>query len=145
MLLCIEIWFLGRISILSHRLMICLIKLYGAWGFSKIELRSGYHQLRIRSGDVPKTTFRTRYGHYEFLVISFEVSNALATFMDLRNRVFRPCLDWFVIIFIDDILVYSRSKEEHAMHWELCFRLRESISCMPNSQNVNFGWIMWHS
>ena len=125
-LLCIEIWFLGRISILSHRLMICLIKLQGAWGFSKIELRSGYHQLRIRSGDVPKTTFRTRYDYYEFLVMSFGLTNAPAAFMDLTNRVFRPFLDRFVIVFIDDILVYSRSKEEHALHLRYVFHtLRE--------------------
>ena len=72
--------------------------------------------MRIRSGDVPKTAFRTRYGHYEFLVISFGLTNAPAAFMDLMNRVFRPFLDRFVIIFIDDILVYSKSEDEHAKH-----------------------------
>ena len=122
-LLCIEIWFLGRISILSHRLMICLIKLQGAWGFSKIELRSGYHQLRIRSEDVPKTIFRTRYDHYEFLVMSFGLTNALAAFMSLMNRVFRPFLNWFVIVFIDNILVNSRSEEEHAMHFRYVLQI----------------------
>ena len=72
--------------------------------------------MRIRSDDVPKTTFRTRYGHYEFLVMYFGLTNAPATFMDLMNRVFRPFLDRFVIAFIDDILVYSKSEEEHARH-----------------------------
>ena len=91
-------------------------QLQGAQCFSKIDLRSGYHQLRIRSGDVPKTAFRTRYGHYEFLVISFRLTNVPAAFMDLINCVLRPFLDRFVFVFNDDILVYSRSDEEHAMH-----------------------------
>ena len=82
--------------------------------------------MRIRSGDEPKTTFRTRYGHYEFLVISFGLINAPVAFMDLMNRVFRPFLDRFVIVFIDDILVYSRSEEEHALHLRLVLQtLRE--------------------
>ena len=72
--------------------------------------------MRIRSGDVPKTIFRIRYDHYEFLVMSFGLTNAPTTFIDLMNRVFRPFLDRFVIIFIDDILVYSKSEEEHARH-----------------------------
>ncbi|TYK30962.1 ty3-gypsy retrotransposon protein [Cucumis melo var. makuwa] len=84
--------------------------------FSKIDLRSGYHQLRIKDGDVPKTTFRYRYGYYEFITMSFGLTNAPAVFMDLMNRVFREFLDTFVIVFIDDILIYSKTEAKHEEH-----------------------------
>ena len=101
-------------------------QLHGSRVYSKIDLRSGYNQLRVRENDVSKTAFRTRYGHYEFLVMPFGLINTPAVFTDLMNMVFSPYLDKFVIIFIDDILVYLGSPEEHAEHlWTVLQILRE--------------------
>jgi hypothetical protein len=91
-------------------------QLKGVCVFSKIDLRSGYHQVMIKKKDMQKTTFRTCYGHYEFVVMPFGLTNAPAIFMDLMNRVFRSYLDKFVVVFIDDILIYSSSQMEHAYH-----------------------------
>ncbi|GJR38899.1 putative reverse transcriptase domain-containing protein [Tanacetum coccineum] len=98
-------------------------QLQGSRVYSKIDLRSGYHQLRVREEDIPKTTFRTRYGHYEFQVMSFGLTNAPAVFMDLMNRVCKPYLDRFVIVFINDILIYSKSRKEHKGHLKLILKL----------------------
>ena len=94
-------------------------QLKGASVFSKINLRYGYHQLRIKDADVHKTTFRTRYGHYEFLVMPFGLTNAPTAFRDLMNRVFRHYVDQFVVVFIDDILVYSKDWEGHDTHLQI--------------------------
>ncbi|GJR62069.1 putative nucleotidyltransferase, ribonuclease H [Tanacetum coccineum] len=98
-------------------------QLQGSSMYSKIDLRSGYHQLSVCVEDIPKTVFRTRYGHYEFQVMPFGLTNAQAVFMDLMNRVCRPYLDKFVIVFIDDILIYSKTKEEHDAHLRLILEL----------------------
>ena len=84
--------------------------------YSNIDLRTGYHQLRVREAGIHKTTFKTRYGHFEFTVIPFGLTNAPVAFMDLMNRVFQPYLDQFVVVFVNDILIYSQSEVEHEDH-----------------------------
>ncbi|KAM2491167.1 hypothetical protein PS1_042866 [Malus domestica] len=128
--LCIDYRQLNRVTIKNRyplpRIDDLFDQLKGACVFSKIDLRSGYYQLKIKDEDVHKTAFRTRYGHYEFLVMPFGLTNAPAAFMRLMNEVFQEYLDRFVIVFIDDILVYSKSKSDHIRHLNLVLRkLRE--------------------
>jgi hypothetical protein len=99
-----------------------LNQLRGACVFSKIDLRSGYHQLKVRECDIPKTAFVSRYGLYEYTVMSFGLTNEPAYFIYLTNKVFMEYLDKFVVVFIDDILVYSRSQEEHEEHLHLALQ-----------------------
>ncbi|GKA36820.1 putative reverse transcriptase domain-containing protein [Tanacetum coccineum] len=115
-------------------------QLQGSSVYSKIDLRSGYHQLRVKDEDIPKTAFRTRYGHYEFQVMPFGLTNAPAVFMDLMNRMCKPYLDKFVIVFIDDILIYSRYKEEHANHLRIMLELLKKEKLYAKFSKCDF-WI----
>ncbi|GJW70809.1 putative reverse transcriptase domain-containing protein [Tanacetum coccineum] len=108
--------------------------------YSKIDLRSGYHQLRVREEDISKTAFRTRYGHYEFQVMPFGLTNAPAVFMDLMNRVCKPYLDKFVIVFIDDILIYSKNKQEHEEHLKIILELLKKEELYAKFSKCEF-WI----
>ncbi|GJX33243.1 putative reverse transcriptase domain-containing protein [Tanacetum coccineum] len=105
-------------------------QLQGSSVYSKIDLRSGYHQLRVREEDIPKNAFKTHYGHYEFQVMPFGLMNAPAVFIDLMNRVCKLYLDKFVIVFIDDILIYSKNKQEHEEHLKLIIELLKKESCL---------------
>ncbi|GJY12219.1 putative reverse transcriptase domain-containing protein [Tanacetum coccineum] len=115
-------------------------QLQGSSVYSKIDLRSGYHQLRVREQDIPKTAFRTRYGHYEFQVMPFGLTNAPAVFMDLMNRVCKPNLDKFVIVFIDDILIYSKNKKEHEEHLKAILELLKKEELYAKFSKCEF-WI----
>ena len=120
MRLCIEFRELNKVTIKNKyplpRIDDLFDQLKEAAYFSKIDLRSGYHQLKIKPEDMPKTAFRTRYGHYEFLVMPLGLTNAHVAFMDLMDRVFKKYLDKFVSVFLDDILIYSKTRKVHAEH-----------------------------
>jgi len=149
MRLCIDYRALNKITIKNKyplpRIDELLDRLLGARYFSKIDLRSGYHQVRIAAEDVHKTAFSTRYGHYEFLVMPFGLTNAPATFMNLMQSVFNQYLDDFVIIFLDDILVYSKTHADHMMHLEYALQtLRQQklyakkSKCEFNKSEISF-------
>ncbi|KAA3487490.1 reverse transcriptase [Gossypium australe] len=125
--MCIDYRQLNKVTVKNKYLLPYIDDLFdqlkGASVFSKIDLRLRYYQLRVRDSNIPKTTFWTRYDHYEFLVMPFGLTNAPVVFMDLMNRVFRLYLDWFVVVFIDDILIYSHDEIEHAEHLRLVLQI----------------------
>ncbi|GJV89446.1 putative reverse transcriptase domain-containing protein, partial [Tanacetum coccineum] len=142
--MCIDYWELNKLTVKNRyplpRIDDLFDQLQGSSIYSKIDLRSGYHQLRVREEDIPKTAFRTRYGHYEFQVMPFGLTNAPAVFMDLMNRVCKPYLDKFVIVFIDDILIYSKNKQEHAEHLKLILELLKKEQLYAKFSKCEF-WI----
>ncbi|GJT04064.1 putative reverse transcriptase domain-containing protein [Tanacetum coccineum] len=142
--MCIDYRELNKLNVknryLLPRIDDLLNQLQGSGVYSKIDLRSGYHQLRVRNEDIPKTAFRTRYGHYKFQVMPFGLTNAPAVFMDLMNRVCKPYLDKSVRVFIDDILIYSRNKEEHADHLRIILELLRKEELYAKFSKCDF-WI----
>ena len=125
--LCIDYRHLNRVTIKNRyplpRIDDLFDQLRGARVYSKIDLRTGYHQLRVKEIDIPKTTVRTRYGHFEFTVMPFGLTKAPTAFRDLMHRVFQPYLDLFVVVFVDDILIYSQSEWEHEYHLRIVLQL----------------------
>jgi hypothetical protein len=113
----------------------------GASVFSKIDLRSVYHQLKIRESDIPKTAFHTRYGLYEYTVMSFGLTNAPAYFMYLMNKIFMEYLDKFVVVFIDDILIFSKTEEEHEKHLRMVLEKLRSNQLYGKFNKCEF-WLM---
>ncbi|GKB80475.1 putative reverse transcriptase domain-containing protein [Tanacetum coccineum] len=142
--MCIEYWELNKLTVKNRyslpRIDDLFDQLQGSSVYSKIDLMSGYHQLRVREEDILKTIFRTRYGHYEFEVMPFGLTNTLAVFMDLMNRVCKPYLDKFVIVFIDDILIYLKSKQGHEEHLKLILKLLKKKELYTKFSKCEF-WI----
>ncbi|GJW56282.1 putative reverse transcriptase domain-containing protein [Tanacetum coccineum] len=142
--MCIDYRELNKLTVKNRYPLLRIDDLFdqfqGSSVYSKIDWRSGYHQLRFRDEDVPKTAFRTRYGHYEFQVMPFGLTNAPVVFMDLMNRVCRPYLDKFVIVIIDDILIYSKTKQEHDAHLILILELLKKEELYAKFSKCDF-WL----
>nr|GEY69609.1 putative reverse transcriptase domain-containing protein [Tanacetum cinerariifolium] len=142
--LCIDYRELNKLTVKNRYPLLRIDDLFnqlqGSSIYSKIDLRLGYHQLRVREADIPKTAFRTRYGHYEFQVMYFGLTNAPAISMDLMNRVCKPYLDKFVIVFVDVILIYSKNEQEHREHLKLILELLKKEKLYAKFSKCEF-WI----
>ncbi|GJW33922.1 putative reverse transcriptase domain-containing protein [Tanacetum coccineum] len=142
--MCIDYRELNKLTVKNRYLLPRIDDLFdqlqGSSVYSKIDLRSGYHQLRVREQYIPKTAFRTRYGHYEFQVMPFGLTNAPAVFMDLMNRVCKPYLDKFVVVSIDDILIYSKDEKEHEEHLKTILELLKKEKYYAKFSKCEF-WI----
>ena len=143
--LCIDYRQLNKVTVKNRyplpRINDLFDQLRGALVYSKIDLRTGYHQLRVRETDIPKTAFRTHYGHFEFIVMPFGLTNAPAAFMDLMHRVFQPYLGQFVVVFVDDILIYSQSKREHEDHLRIVLQLLRDHQLYAKFSKCEFWFI----
>ncbi|GJZ21897.1 putative reverse transcriptase domain-containing protein [Tanacetum coccineum] len=141
--MCIDYWELNKLTATNCYPLLRIDDLFDQLqgsSYSKIDLRSGYHQLRVHEADIPKTAFKTRYGHYECQVMLFGLTNAPAVFMDLMNRVCKPYLDKFVIVCIDDILIYLKSMQEHEEHLKLILELLKKEKLYAKFSKCEF-WI----
>jgi len=144
MRLCIDYRQLNKVTIKNRyplpRIDDLMDQLVGARVLSKIDLRSGYHQIKVKDEDMQKTAFRTRYGHYEYTVMLFGVTNARGVFMEYMNRIFHAYLDRFVVVFIDDILIYSKSEEEHAEHLKIVLQVLKEKKLFAKLSKCEF-WL----
>ena len=140
--LCIDYRQLNRVTIKNRyplpRIDELFNQLRGVRVYSKIDIRTGYHQLRVREADIPKTAFRTRYGHFEFTIMPFGLTNALTAFMDLIHRVFQLYLDQFVVVFVDDILIYSKSEEEDEGHLRIVLHVLRDLQLYAKFSKCEF-------
>lgn len=144
MRLCVNYRQLNKVTIKNKypllRIDDLMDQLVGARVFSKIDLRSGYHQIEVKDEDIQKTTFRTRYGHYEYSMMPFGVTSTPGVFMEYMNRIFHAYLGRFVVVFIDDILIYSKSEEEHAEHLRIVLQVLKEKKLYAKLSGLSFGW-----